>query len=84
MLSVTDNTADFNLTMKFSINMNNEEFDATGGGEGNGVMVFDRINQYPLKYELHNKMDVTANKNQVLIRAILTSHSLYLININKK
>jgi hypothetical protein len=84
LVSVTDNTADFNLTMKFSINMNNEEFDATGGGEGNGVMVFDRINQYPLKYELHNKMDVTANKNQVLIRAILTSHSLYLINISKK
>lgn len=84
LVGVTENTADFNLAMKFSINMNNEEFDATGGGEGNGVMVFDRINQYPLKYELHYKMDVNARKNQVLIHAILTSHSLNLINISKK
>lgn len=84
LISLNDSLANFNMNIKYSMDMNSDELAATGGGTGSGIMIFDRINEYPLKYGSDFTMDLVSNKNSLSMHAVLNSSSLNECTISKK
>jgi hypothetical protein len=80
LISVTDKLANFDITMKCTLNY--EEFSATGGGTGDGIMTFSREKGYPLKNNLQYKMNITATEGPVIIKLTMTSKSEQEYTIN--
>jgi len=87
LISTTPTTANFSIEVNFTLNMNVEklpDMPMTGGGVGKGTMVFDRINEHPLNYDLSYTMNITAANEGVPFDASMTMHSNQNISITKK
>ncbi len=84
LVNLNDSLANFDIAMKFTMDMNADNSNASGSGEGNGTMVYDRVNQFPVKNETSLNMDLKMDKNPISIEVVLQSTSINETIISKR
>ncbi|HEY5405610.1 MAG TPA: hypothetical protein VIJ92_00920, partial [Ginsengibacter sp.] len=83
--TVTDSIAGFDLTMKmnFDIGMDSVARKQRGNGSGSGTMIYDRINSFPIKDEMHYTMQMAIESKGIKIQVEMTSNALHTYTITK-
>ena len=79
LISITDSLANFDIKTKIIITGDMQDMTPIKGtGEGGGVLVYDRKNEFPSKEELHFNIDAIIKKEQMLLKLSVGSNSSYL------
>jgi hypothetical protein len=85
LTNVTDSIAGFDLTMKinFDMQMDSVQAKSRGTGSGGGVMIYDRINSFPIKEDLNYIMEMLVENKGISIKVEATSKSSHNYTIRK-
>lgn len=77
LTNVSDSIAGFDLMMKitFDVAENDLEKNKRGSGSGYGTMVYDRINSFPVKEEMHYTMKMDIEEKGISIKVEVKSNS---------
>jgi hypothetical protein len=84
LMTVTDSLANFNMLMKVNFDFNMSGVTVKSAyGSGTGNLIYDRINDYPLKETIDYNIKMATEKNGITINVSLDSHSLHSYVITK-
>ena len=69
--------AGFDLTMKINFDMQTDSVTSKsrGSGSGGGIMIYDRINSFPIKEDLHYNMEMLVENKGINVKVEATSKS---------
>jgi hypothetical protein len=82
---VTDSTAGFDLAMQIDFDMGDDKDlinSNNGKGSGSGVLIYDRIDNFPLKEDINYTLEMTVEKYGVVTKVQLTSTSSHNYKIS--
>lgn len=86
LISATRETANFDIRMKYKMKIQSDEVPGlpfSGNGEGEGTLLLDRTNDYPLKYDFHYKMNYGFKKEGITFNSKLLASFNQEITITK-
>ena len=87
LISATNETANFNISMTYKMKIQSDEVPGmpfSGDGEGGGMLLLDRANDYPLKYDLHYQMNYGLKKEGVTLNTKLSASYNQEVTITKR
>ena len=85
LTNVTDSMAGFDLTMKINFDMQTDSVTSKsrGTGSGGGTLIYDRINSFPIKEDLHYSMEMLVENKGINVKVEATSKSSHNYTIRK-
>ena len=85
LIDFNDSEAYFDLLTVSTISMDaDEKVAATGGGEGSGKFVYNRLKDFPSLFNLSSTMDITTEVSPMKIHLVLNNESEYNYEITSK
>jgi hypothetical protein len=85
LLSISPDSANFDVKVKYTMNMDlNNLTTVGGGGDGSGILVFDRKNKFLSRDELQYTMHLSAKYGKIDINAVLAGNSKTQCFISKR